>query len=634
VKPLVQSVLVAALLSASAGGGQTPSQLAIAQANGNQVAAGELRSGVLSLHLDMVETTWYPEQDGGPSLHVYAFTEPGKTPQIPGPLVRVPQGTEIHATVHNSLPAAMYLRGLHTHESPASEPVRIAPGETADVRFTARVPGTYYYSARSTRATINQVASLSVIEDLPMGEAPFEVESQLQGGFVVDPPGGVTGDRIFVISLWMKGVLAPPFREVAAINGKSWPYTERLAQRLGEPAHWRVLNPSMDDHALHLHGFYFRVNSMGDGERDEARADNDASPVVTQHLLAGGTMSLTWTPDRAGQWLFHCHMTSHMMEPSLASYAVEGAPHSSEHGDSDSPQMRGLIVGVTVAPGGGPVEAKPASDLKPRRLRLLIREKAATRFSLARMGYVVQEGDGSDNPEGLSVPGPPLVLTRGQLTEIEVVNQLHEPTAVHWHGIELESYYDGVPGWSGGSPQITPSIPPGGTFLARMTPPRAGTFIYHTHWHDVAQLTSGLYGPLIVLDPGQEFSPDVDKTFVISRSGPDSSESPLLLNGTPQPPPLVLKAGTKYRFRLINIGTDDSDATVSLRGNSRPVSWRRVAKDGWTLSSGQALQPAEQVITVGETYDFEFAPDMPGELTLEVSLGFLRTQVSQFVVVR
>jgi len=52
--------------------------------------------------------------------------------------------------------------------------------------------------------------------------------------------------------------------------------------------------------------------------------------------------------------------------------------------------------------------------------------------------------------------------------EIEVVNKLKEPTAIHWHGIELESYYDGVPGWTGSGNQITPVIAPGNSFVARM----------------------------------------------------------------------------------------------------------------------------------------------------------------------
>jgi FtsP/CotA-like multicopper oxidase with cupredoxin domain len=100
--------------------------------------------------------------------------------------------------------------------------------------------------------------------------------------------------------------------------------------------------------------------------------------------------------------------------------------------------------------------------------------------------------------------GPPIVLTRGQPVEIEVVNRLKDPTAIHWHGIELESYYDGVPGWSGAGTKITPPIAPGTSCVARMTPPSAGTFIYHTHWHDQFQLINGIYGQLIVLPPGEQ----------------------------------------------------------------------------------------------------------------------------------
>jgi FtsP/CotA-like multicopper oxidase with cupredoxin domain len=53
--------------------------------------------------------------------------------------------------------------------------------------------------------------------------------------------------------------------------------------------------------------------------------------------------------------------------------------------------------------------------------------------------------------------------------------------------------------------QTTPAINPGESFLVRMAPPRAGTFIYHTHWHDQDQLENGIYGPLVVLPTGQKF---------------------------------------------------------------------------------------------------------------------------------
>jgi FtsP/CotA-like multicopper oxidase with cupredoxin domain len=41
----------------------------------------------------------------------------------------------------------------------------------------------------------------------------------------------------------------------------------------------------------------------------------------------------------------------------------------------------------------------------------------------------------------------------------------------------------------------------GDSIVVRFTPPRAGTFMYHSHFNEFQQITSGLYGPLIVLEP-------------------------------------------------------------------------------------------------------------------------------------
>jgi FtsP/CotA-like multicopper oxidase with cupredoxin domain len=613
-----------------------PSSAPIVQANNNRIPASENKNGVLNLQLEIVAAKWYPDQEGGFNLNVYAFAEKGKTPQIPGPLVRISSGTQVQAQIHNTLGIAMFVRGLNAHSESNPEPVLIAAGATAELHFTAQSPGTYYYTARSTKMSLQELGALSIVDDLPMGEGPFGIESQLDGAFIVDPPGAVTDDRVFVITNWMSGVVAPPFREVLAINGKAWPHTERLSYRTGDSAHWHVLNPSLSDHAMHLHGFFFQVNSVGVQERDHLYPFDQVPHAVTQHLDPGTTASITWTPDRPGRWLFHCHMTGHMAPSSIVldSQTSEADAHAS-HASGDSAGMAGLVLGITVTPGSQYAAATP-STVRPRQLRLLVRERPATRFSLGRMGYQIQEEDAKETSDPPPFPGAPLVLTRGEPVEITVVNQLKEQTAVHWHGIELESYYDGVPGYGGDSPQVTPPIPPGGTFVARMTPPRAGTFIYHTHWHDVGQLTSGLYGPLIVVEPGQKFDPDLDKIFIVSRNVPDEEESSvLLLNGSSQPQAVAWKLGTKYHLRFINIGSNDSDAIVSiLADNAKPAQWRAVAKDGWTLPAAQAVeQSATQLITVGETYDFEFLPEHAGEYTIRVGMRFVKISLSQSLTV-
>ncbi len=232
------------------------------------------------------------------------------------------------------------------------------------------------------------------------------------------------------------------------------------------------------------------------------------------------------------------------------------------------------------------------------------------------------------------------MLRRDEPVEIALVNQLGEPTAVHWHGMELESYYDGVHGWSGINQQVAPMIEPGATFVVRFTPPRAGTFIYHTHLHDYRQLPAGLYGPLIVTEPGETFDPATDHVVVVGRSRVSEAESILadprsvLLNGE-RSPRLVWKAGERHRVRLINITPDDI-FSIALQTADGPVTWRPLSKDGAPLPGAEAVPgPARQTIAVGETYEFEYqAP--PGRRTvwLEVRTPAGKWQAQGHVVIR
>jgi FtsP/CotA-like multicopper oxidase with cupredoxin domain len=73
----------------------------------------------------------------------------------------------------------------------------------------------------------------------------------LSGAFVVDAGGTKPDDRIFVLGLWSNGTTAETFQEILSINGKTWPYTERLTLKQGETLHWRVINPTASDHAMH-----------------------------------------------------------------------------------------------------------------------------------------------------------------------------------------------------------------------------------------------------------------------------------------------------------------------------------------------------------------------------------------------
>jgi FtsP/CotA-like multicopper oxidase with cupredoxin domain len=288
-------------------------------------------------------------------------------------------------------------------------------------------------------------------------------------------------------------------------------------------------------------------------------------------------------------------------------------------------------VTVHEAPGTRSNETESSAPLGER-LHLYIRERRLKPYTPAGLGFFLQ---GVSKQVGAI--GPPLVVTEGVRTAITVTNQSKFPTSVHWHGMEDDSYYDGIPGWDGTPHHRAPLIKPGESFVAYITPRRAGTFIYHTHWDDVRQLTGGLYGALLVLPPGESYNPATDKVFVLGRSGQNNSHDPLVLNGVPQPGVMVLLSGKAYRFRLINITPNDG-AQVSLTAfggaSNGPAMWRAIAKDGADLPPQQAtLSEATVRLFVGETRDYDFAPTSPGKYVLRFLSGQSGSEISQVIFV-
>jgi FtsP/CotA-like multicopper oxidase with cupredoxin domain len=139
-----------------------------------------------------------------------------------------------------------------------------------------------------------------------------------------------------------------------------------------------------------------------------------------------------------------------------------------------------------------------------------------------------------------------------------------------------------------------------------------------------------MYGALIVLEPGSKFDPESDHIVLLGGNGPETTA--LEMNRSTNPPPMLLKAGIKHRFRIINISTNFIP-TVTLRGSSGLAQWRAVAKDGADLPPNQAtLRPASIRISIGETYDYEFDAAAPGDYRLEVLRGGFLTSALVRVV--
>src|SRR5262245_14805085 len=582
--------------------------------NDNRVAAGALRGRVLTVHLEARLAMWHPDGDDAPGALLPAFAEEGRAPQIPGPLIGVAAGTDSVASVRNALPRdTLVVRGLDDRAAapvaPAQAGVRLAPGELRTLHFRLETPGTYYYWGTTTSRDIN----------FRTGE-----DAQLTGAIVVDSSSRPPRDRILVVGMWTDTVARAYVarrRILAVVNGRSWPHTERLVYDVGDTVRWRIINASGDNHPMHLHGTYFRIESRGDGRGDTTFRADVAEQAVTAPMSPGTTMRISWVPERAGNWLFHCHIPEHFGR--RGSLGLPPPVHRAGASHDSNGDMNGLVMGIDVRPVPGHVTPPPVADASRRAVRLLIRSNAGGSVEMPFYEFSLQDGlTPPPHDSGLRV-GPPLVLMQEEPVRITVVNTTTEATSVHWHGIELESYYDGVPGVSGSAQHLAPSIAPGDSFVVRFTPPRAGTFIYHTHVEEERQEPAGLAGPLIVLDRGARWDPSTDHAVLITSPWSfEEGRTSVLVNGNAAPAPIVMRAGVTQRLRIINMTTRRPALRLDLRRDTALIAWTPLAKDGAELPEPRRIQRAvTSQISIGATPDFAITPGTPGELRLDVVLG-------------
>ena len=594
----------AALLTATlAFGPALPSEVQPVVPNDNRASAGTIHGNELTVRLEARLGAWRPDLGVDSAVTVPTFAEVGGAPRIPGPLLRVTEGMQVVATVHNSLTDSLKVHGLRGGAF-ASDTMTLQPGETREVRFTAGSPGTYMYWGSTTGSRL--------------AERNLR-DSQLTGAMIVDAAGVPpdTAERLFVITVIdiYKSDTARNRKgeEVweTAINGLSWPHTERFDYPVGTKVRWRWLNGSDRFHPMHLHGFHFRVLGTGAANRYTQLAESEQRTVVTQLMYAGQSFTMEWTPTRAGRWLMHCHMIPHITPwPERTDSAHAHDIHDVERHPIAG--MAGLILGITTRDTARPAPVL-AGTRGGKRLRLVAQRAKSAGKDVAQ-GFVLQRGR-EPARDSVEVPGSPLILTRGERAVITVVNRLPKPTSVHWHGMELESVYDGVAGWSRTSGSVAPLLAPGDSFTVAFTPPRAGTFMYHTHMDEGTQLMTGMYGPMLVMEPGQKHDPGKDLVFTIGGAVVNDTAGPAL-NGARTAPPLDLSVDQTYRLRFINLDFVEI-ARVRVTKDTVPVTWRAIAKDGAELPASQAKElPADFRFGVGEAYDFELRPRERGDLVL------------------
>jgi manganese oxidase len=212
-------------------------------------------------------------------------------------------------------------------------------------------------------------------------------------------------------------------------------------------------------------------------------------------------------------------------------------------------------------------------------------------------------------------PGPTIEVVEGDRVRVFVTNKLPETTSVHWHGQRLPNGMDGITGLT------QPGIAPGKTFVYEFVARRPGTFMYHPHADEMAQMAMGMMG-FWVTHPKDHTLHAVDRDFVFLLNAYDvapGTYTPKVntmldfnlwtFNSRVFPgiDALPVRQGDRVRIRVGNLTM--TNHPIHLHGHEFVVTG---TDGGWTPPSSRWPEVTTD-IAVGQMRAIEFIATDPGD---------------------
>lgn len=242
-----------------------------------------------------------------------------------------------------------------------------------------------------------------------------------------------------------------------------------------------------------------------------------------------------------------------------------------------------------------------------------------------------------------TLPGTEIRYREGDMFRVLVNNRLDVPTTLHWHGMIVPNYMDGVPGVT----QMP--IAPGDSVLYEYVLRQSGTYWYHSHYGFQEQ--TGLSGPLIIEAKDEPHACDHDVVVMLSDwlnqspegiipqiRGQQPATSAVKVPDTPGypfPQDKKFNVDINYPSYLINGQSNQSPWSLKVRKgdrirlrciNSSTATFFQVALDGHQLemiaADGQDIVPLTVdnfVIGTAERYDLLVTIKESGSFTLHAA---------------
>jgi blue copper oxidase len=218
---------------------------------------------------------------------------------------------------------------------------------------------------------------------------------------------------------------------------------------------------------------------------------------------------------------------------------------------------------------------------------------------------------------GMRFLNPALLARRGDEMRVRMVNQLDEPTIIHWHGLTTDSRNDGT--------GLIVAEPGGAFEYAFRLQDRASMYFYHPHPHGYipGQVYHGLASLLFVEDEEEaalrraldlalgdteiplvlqdrDFDAQGRLAYELSRDEMFQGflGERLLVNLTERP--FITAARRVYRFRILN-GANARTYQLAFVQGGRKLGYYLAGTDGGLLASPQRV--AQSFISPGQRLD-------------------------------
>jgi FtsP/CotA-like multicopper oxidase with cupredoxin domain len=245
----------------------------------------------------------------------------GPNTGMPGPNLRASVGDTVKIHFRNNDTHYRWPHSMHTHGfrydpmsdggflavSPSTPGTGVAPGESYTYTWTAlrNSVGTWLYH--------DHAAAQGLTADGPVME--LNAELGMFGLVAITDDDTPRVDRehfLFFHDVYQADIPALA-QDYDCFNGASYlGNTPTFTAKVGERVRWRVAALGKEFHVFHIHGHRWRSQATG---------------LFTDSEMLGPSTTLTveYTEDNPGDWIYHCHVTDHMAGGMVGRYRVAPA---------------------------------------------------------------------------------------------------------------------------------------------------------------------------------------------------------------------------------------------------------------------------------------------------------------------